>query len=214
MRRNKSGAGKSTGSSGNDQDSRKTRDFWEQRYEEGRTGWDIGSAAPAILSYADQLEDAAIRILIPGAGRGYEAEYLFIQGFSDLTVIDIARQPLQELAMRIPTFPKARLIEGDFFTFDGGPFDLILEHTFFCALPPEMRPEYVRKMHKLLAPGGKLAGLLFDFPLTENGPPFGGSEEEYRKLFSPYFHVHVLERATNSIPPRAGNELFFIFEKK
>ncbi len=191
-----------------------TRDFWEQRYEEGRTGWDIGSAAPAITEYADQLGNKDIRILLPGAGRGYEVEYLFNKGFSDLTVIDIARQPLEELGRRIPDFPKNRLMEVDFFSFAGGPFDLILEHTFFCALPPVMRPQYVRKMTDLLAPGGRLAGLLFDFPRTENGPPFGGSEEEYRKLFSPNFHLYRLERARNSIPPRAGNELFFIFEKK
>ena len=191
-----------------------SRDFWEQRYTEGRTGWDIGAAAPAITEYADQLPDKSSRILLPGAGRGYEAEYLFKMGFTDLTVIDIAGQPLEEIRKRIPAFPKSRLVEEDFFAFEGGPYDLILEHTFFCALPPVLRGQYVLKMADLLTPGGRLAGLLFDFPLTENGPPFGGSEEEYRRLFSPTFHILRLERARNSIPPRAGNELFFIFEKK
>ena len=66
----------------------------------------------------------------------------------------------------------------------------------------------------LLATGGRLAGLLFQFPLTENGPPFGGSAAEYRKRFGGRFHLRTLETARNSIPPRAGNELFFIFEKK
>jgi hypothetical protein len=68
-------------------------------------------------------------------------------------------------------------------------------------------------MHEILNPGGKIAGLLFDFPLTEAGPPFGGSETEYRKLFSDTFTIKTLERAHNSIKPRQDRELFFIFEK-
>ncbi|MDX1334071.1 MAG: SAM-dependent methyltransferase, partial [Robiginitalea sp.] len=102
----------------------------------------------------------------------------------------------------------------DFFEFNEGPFDLVLEHTFFCALPPDLRPQYAEKMAGLLKKGGKLAGLLFDFPLTEEGPPFGGSREEYLRLFEPFFEIRILEEARNSIPPRAGRELFFIFEKK
>ena len=38
-----------------------------------------------------------------------------------------------------------------------------------------------------------------DFPLTEEGPPFGGSLQHYTDLFEPYFHVNVLERSYNSI---------------
>lgn len=188
--------------------------FWEERYADGRTGWDIGYAAPALTAYADQLADPSLRILIPGAGNGYEAEYLWQQGFRNLTVLDIARPPLEQLRARVPEMPETALVQTDFFAYAGGPFDLILEHTFFCALPPERRPDYARHMHGLLAPGGKLAGLLFQFPLTEQGPPFGGAAAEYREYFREGFRIKVLETATNSIPPRAGNELFFIFEKQ
>jgi thiopurine S-methyltransferase len=189
--------------------------YWQQRYLEGRTGWDLGAASPPLQAYIDQLGRTDLRILVPGAGRGFEAEYLYRKGFDDFTVLDIAPFPLKQLADRLPSdFPAERLVEGDFFEYDGGPFDLILEHTFFCALPPEARPRYAEKMAELLRPGGILAGLFFDFPLTPDGPPFGGSPEEYQKLFAPGFSIRVLERARNSIPPRAGRELFFIFEKK
>ena len=69
-------------------------------------------------------------------------------------------------------------------------------------------------MHSLLSPKGKIVGLLFNFPLTQEGPPFGGSKEEYLTLFSEKFTIKKLEKAYNSIKPRAGRELFFIFEKK
>ena len=69
------------------------------------------------------------------------------------------------------------------------------------------------KMKSVLKDKGKLVGLLFDFPLTDQGPPFGGDINEYQKLFKQHFKLKTLERAYNSIEPRKGNELFFIFEK-
>lgn len=91
---------------------------------------------------------------------------------------------------------------------------MIIEQTFFCALNPSLRNKYAKKMNELLHPKGKIIGLLFQFPLTEDGPPFGGSENEYVKLFSNNFKIKTLETAYNSIKPREGRELFFIFEKK
>lgn len=191
------------------------KQYWQERYEAQRTGWDMGGVSPPIGTYIDQLANKDLRILLPGAGMGYEAAHMVASGFRNLTILDIAPYPLEHLQKRLPdSFPPENLIEMDFFKYQGKPFDLILEHTFFCALPPELRPEYVLKMSQLLKPGGKLAGLFFDFPLTDKGPPFGGSKEEYEALFAPHFHLRVLERAINSIKPRAGSELFFIFEKK
>lgn len=187
--------------------------FWEDRYTFGETGWDIGYAAPALTSYIDQLKNKDLQILVPGSGRGHEVVHLWNNGFKNLTVVDIAQQPLVALKEQIPEFPEASLIQTDFFDWNGGPFDLILEQTFFCALSPKLRAAYVQKMWDLLKVGGKLAGLLFDFPLSESGPPFGGCADEYVGLFKGNFRIHTLQKAINSIAPRAGRELFFIFEK-
>lgn len=77
-----------------------------------------------------------------------------------------------------------------------------------------MRSEYAQKMFDLLKSKGKLVGVLFDFPLTNDGPPFGGSLEEYHNLFSKTFDIKTLSRCYNSIKPRKERELFIIFEKK
>lgn len=186
--------------------------YWESRYVESQTGWDIGYAAPALMQYADQLPSKDLRILIPGAGYGHEAESLLNAGFTNITVIDLSGSALQRLQQRIPATDRLKIIEGDFFEHSGS-YDRILEQTFFCALDPKLRPHYVRHSYHLLASGGKLAGLFFDFPLTEQGPPFGGSKSEYTSLFSEHFRIKTLERSYNSIKPRAGKELFAIFEK-
>ena len=187
--------------------------YWENRYKEQYLGWDIGTVSPPLQRYIDQLDSKALRILLPGAGKGYEAAYLYSNGFKNVFVLDIAEQPLHEFSLKNPDFPKEHLIVGDFFELQLSDFDLILEQTFFCALPPASRPRYVLKMKELLKKGGILAGLLFDFPLTEKGPPFGGSMQEYKGLFKEHFNIKTLERSYNSIKPRQGTELFFIFEK-
>lgn len=186
--------------------------YWDAKYQENQTGWDIGYITTPIKMYIDQLKNKEFKILIPGAGNGYEVEYLFKSGFKDITVIDIAAQPLKNLHDRIPDFPKDKLIQTDFFEHNAK-YDLIIEQTFFCALSPTLRKNYVYKMNDLLFDNGKLTGLLFDFELTDLGPPFGGSLNEYFKLFSKYFIIKTLENCYNSIKPRNGKELFFIFEK-
>lgn len=186
---------------------------WEQRYQEGSTGWDIGYASPALCQYFDQLEDQSIDILIPGAGNAYEAEYLFKQGFKKVHVIDIAPSPLENLKKRVPNFPTEHLIQDDFFAHQGQ-YDLIVEQTFFCAIPPTQRLAYAKQVHRLLKPGGKLMGLLWSVPLNEDHPPYGGDKQEYDEYFKERFDYLYFDAARNSIKPRAGREYFLLAKKK
>jgi thiopurine S-methyltransferase len=187
------------------------KSYWENRYTEQQTGWNIGYPSTPIKTYIDQLEDKTLNILIPGAGNSYEAEYLWNNGFKNVYVLDFAEQPLDNLKTRISDFPKTQLLNLDFFELEGA-FDLIIEQTFFCALNPNLRSNYVKKMKQILKPNGKLVGLLFNFELTASGPPFGGNIKTYKSLFEPHFKINILEKAINSIKPRQGKELFFIFE--
>lgn len=175
-------------------------------------GWDAGAVTTPIKEYINQLENKDLKILIPGAGNAHEAEYLWNQGFKNIFVLDFVQEPLQNLKSRIVDFPDEQLILGDFFELNDS-FDLILEQTFFCALNPDLRTEYVKQMNCLLNKNGKVAGVLFDFPLTEQGPPFGGDYETYFSLFNPIFAIKKLELCYNSIKPRAQKELFILLEK-
>ena len=182
--------------------------FWTDRYEHHNTPWDMGSPSPPLISYLQRLHHKDLKILVPGAGNGYDSEWLFKNGFTNAYVMDISHLPLENLKKRVPHLPSERVLLGDFFELDQQ-FDLVIEQTFFCALEPDQREEYIQKMAEILRPGGKLAGVLFDFPLTEQGPPFGGSSEEYEDIFSKHFKINRMERCYNSVKPRSGNELFF-----
>lgn len=183
------------------------RQYWTDRYLKGETGWDIGYASPALIAYMeDKSRDASI--LIPGAGNAYEAEKLWEMGFHNITVVDISEIPLRNLKKRIPDFPEEQLLHEDFFNLSGK-YDFILEQTFFCALNPELREAYTKKMADLLNPKGELAGLLFDAPMNTDKPPFGGTANEYRQVLGKHLHVGHMEKCEQSIPPRAGKEVFF-----
>ncbi|PHR13205.1 MULTISPECIES: methyltransferase domain-containing protein [Aequorivita] len=187
--------------------------FWNHKYLSGETGWDIGYVSTPIKEYINQLSDKNLKILIPGGGNSYEAEYLFKKGFKNVFVVDISSIPLMNLAKRVPSFPKENLLHADFFELEDS-FDLILEQTFFCALAPSLREAYANKMHQLLKPEGRLVGLLFNIPLNDDKPPFGGNKVEYKKLFSKKFKIEKMEIAYNSVAPRAGNELFFRLKRR
>ncbi|MES2513833.1 MAG: methyltransferase domain-containing protein [Bacteroidota bacterium] len=187
--------------------------YWNSRYTNDDFGWDIGHVSLPLKTYIEQLNDKELTILIPGAGNAYEAEFLIGQGFKNVSVLDFAQEPLANVKKRIPSFPNERLIHEDFFEHTGQ-YDLILEQTFFCALDPELRKQYVLHMKQLLKPTGKLVGLLFNDSLNADKPPFGGNKEEYQGLFSEQFHVKIMELCYNSIKPRAGRELFIIMQLK
>lgn len=187
--------------------------YWDNRYLEGETGWDVGSVSGPLKDYIDQLEDRSVKILVPGAGNAYEAEYLFLKGFRNVYVLDISAVAIEGFIKRFPDFPRSQVIIEDFFRHEGG-YDLIIEQTFFCAIERRLRAEYAEKIYNLLNDSGKAVGLLFNHEFGKDEPPFGGTKEEYEKYFPPFFVTEIFETAYNSIKPRSGRELFFKFRKK
>lgn len=181
--------------------------YWTDHYLNDTNGWDIGYVSTPIKEYVDQLIHKQLKILIPGAGNSYEAEYIHNQGFTNLYVCDLSTAPLANLKKRVPSFPESHLIHGNFFDIEDQ-FDLVLEQTFFCALNPSLRIDYIEQMSKIIRPNGRLVGLLFGRVFEKNGPPFGGTIEDYKPLFSERFDIKVMEPCTNSIEPRMGSELF------
>jgi copper chaperone CopZ len=185
--------------------------YWDNQYQANATGWDLGQVSPPIKTYINTIENKDAKILIPGCGNTYEAEYLLQQGFTNITVIDIAPTLVENLIKKFANNNSITVVLGDYFEHQGN-YDFIIEQTFFCALPPTMRQKYVWKMHQLLTNYGKLIGLLFNREF-EVSPPFGGSLNEYEQLFTKAFTFNSISMAGNSIPSRANTELFIEFQK-
>lgn len=185
-------------------------EYWSNRYKNNQSGWDIGAPSTPLVDYINQIHDKNIAILIPGGGNAYEAIYLSENGFTNITVIDIAAYICEQLSQRLS--PTVKIIHGDFFQ-HSGQYDLILEQTFFCAIDPALREKYVAKMHSLLKKEAKLVGVLFD-RFFEEGPPFGGDILSYRQLFEKQFRIAIMSACYNSVTPRKGTEAFIKLIKK
>ncbi|MDG4946512.1 TPMT family class I SAM-dependent methyltransferase [Weeksellaceae bacterium KMM 9713] len=189
------------------------KEFWNQRWRNGETGWDIGYASPAIVDYFDKIEDKEINILIPGCGNAYEAEALRERGFKNIRILDISDEAVARLKEKYKDRDEIEVIHQDFFDHQGL-YDYIIEQTFFCALNPNLRQDHAEKMHELLRPKGVLVGLMFNKNFESDGPPFGGTKEEYQPIFEPYFNFIQFDKTDKSIPPRLGSEIFIELQKK
>lgn len=121
--------------------------------------------------------------------------------------MDLSKTALNNLRKRIPDFPENQLLHQNFFDLTDS-FDVLIEQTFFCAINPKLRPNYAKKAHDLLSKNGKIVGLLFNAPLNQDQPPFGGNSEEYKTYFDPYFNIEIMETCYNSVESRESREIF------
>jgi thiopurine S-methyltransferase len=186
--------------------------YWQERYNKADFPWDIGYANHVLTSYIEKNITKEARILVPGAGSAYEVEHLWLRGYKNIFALDYAAEAKAKFTSRITDFPAEQYLVADFFEVNQT-FDVILEQTFFCALDPLLRIDYVRHIHQLLSTSGVLFGLLFEMDKPD-GPPFGGNTQEYLDLFSDNFEIKSMQKCTQSIAPRIGSELEIEFFKK
>src|SRR5689334_17318379 len=112
-------------------------DAWNQRYVEGRTGWDLGRPQSALVCVI-AAQPPPLRVLVPGAGRGHDA-VAWAEAGHEVVAVDFA--PMAVAAGRENAAARGLAIEvreADIFALPGdlaGSFDLVWEQTCFCAIP-------------------------------------------------------------------------------
>jgi len=190
-----------------------TQEFWGNLYTKNSIGWDIGYASPPIKSYFERNINKNARILLPGAGNAYEAEFLYNNGFKNIFILDYVQNPITNFLERTPNFPKENVFLQDFFEHKGS-YDYIIEQTFFTSFLPKDRIRFVNKVYNLLNDGGKYVGLFFNHEFNKPFPPYGAERGMYENLFSEKFMFNEFDICKNSIKPRLGREFFFELEKK
>ncbi len=118
---------------------------------------------------------------------------------------------------------QARVIQGDFFTFNSEDrekgFDLGFDYTFLCAMLPSMRAEWSVSWHRILKKGGLLVTLIFpvDQDMERVGPPWPVNPELYKDLLlkNGQFELRSLEKIPDeqSHQGRAGREYIAVWER-
>jgi methyl halide transferase len=192
---------------------------WQRRYEENDTPWDKGLPAPPLVSFLREKSISG-RVLIPGCGKGHEVRLLGAQRDTSAVGLDISTTAIaQAKALSGLSAEKGNVTfqVGDFFNL--GPdlknaFDWIVEHTCFCAIEPQQRPDYVLAASAALRDGGKFFGIFYLTPNVESGPPFEVSRAELSRQFDPHFKLLEEWVPTDAFPGREGRELVRLMQKR
>ncbi|KAI9805751.1 MAG: hypothetical protein M1833_005244 [Piccolia ochrophora] len=140
------------------------------------------------------------RALVPGCGRGYDVHLLASYGYDayGLEISEAAVESCREYARghgeeypvrdRVVGRGVVRFVLGDFFKDDwfgeiegAASFQLCYDYTFFCALPPSLRPAWSRRYAQLLSPDPGSRLICLEFPTAKppesKGPPFASPPE-------------------------------------
>lgn len=155
---------------------------WDARYVAGTTGWDLGGPVPLLTdALSAGLLPASGRAFVPGAGRGYDAGALAEAGWA-VIACDLSPTAATYAAVH---FPNVDYVVADALDAEqalartGGPVDLLWDHTFFCAIPPAMRPQVGDLARGLVRPGGLLASGIFPVGRADaDGPPYAYAPED------------------------------------
>ena len=190
-------------------------DHWENIYQtEAKPGWDLGGPASILKEMLPRLKLPKSRVLVLGSGLGHDAAYFASQGHV-VTAVDFSSKALDAAKKNYPTL-NIEWANHDLFTLPDsfrGAFDLVFEHTCFCAIEPRRRSEMIRIWNSCLAPEGKVFALFFSM-LKREGPPYGATEWEVRQYLLKTFQFIFWSRWRGSISPRRGRELFVYAQKK
>lgn len=190
-------------------------DFWTQIYHtENNPGWNIGDAAPALKDMLPRLKLAKSKIIVLGCGEGHDAAF-FAQHGHLVTAVDFSEEAIQRAKKNYSHIDNLNFVQADIFDLPKDwdqQFDLVFEHTCYCAINPSLRQELVKVWARLLHNQGYLMGIFFAME-KRKGPPFGGSEWEIRERLRKKFQFVFWGRWQKSIEQRQGKELF-VYAKK
>ncbi len=154
-----------------------------------------------------------MKVLIPGCGTGYEVR-LFAEHGHDVLAIDFSDAAIEAARRQLGSLC-GLVKKADFFALQEGPFDLVYERAFLCALPRALWPDWGRRMAALARPAGELAGFFY---LDDNqcGPPFGTSRDGLNALLDTAFVLAGDQPVPpgESMPVFAGKEIWQVWKRR
>lgn len=189
-------------------------EFWTNIYQTEEPGWEQHQAHPALAEVVPQLKLNKAKVLVLGCGSGHDAAYFAQQGHI-VTGVDFSSEAIKRAQEQYGKIEGLSFVQSDAFKLPEnwtGRFDLVFEHTFYCAITPERRDELVATWRRVLMPQGRILGIFF---VTEmrGGPPFGGSEWEIRQRLRKNFNFLYWTRWRRSIEKRKAMELVLFAQK-
>ena len=190
--------------------------YWGDVYKaETNPGWNLNEPAEAFKDMLPRLKLPKSRVLVLGAGEGHDAA-LFAKAGHVVTAVDFSKEAIERGQKKYADLANLQFYQSNIFNLPQDwnySFDVVVEHTCFCAIPPEQRNDLVKLYRRMLHEEGQLLAVFFAMD-KRSGPPFGSTEWEIRKRTESSFQYLFWGRLRNSIPTRMGRELFVLGKKK
>lgn len=194
----------------------KQSEYWENVYHtDGNPSWNLLEPAKALKEMLPKLKLPKSRILVLGGGEGHDAS-LFAEAGHLVTVVDFSKVAIVKGRERYKNLSNLNFVLENIFNLDttwNHSYDLVVEHTCFCAIPPSQRKQLVDIYARVLHDQGQLMGVFFAM-LKRAGPPYGSSELEIKNHLDKKFQILVANRFRKSVPRREGRELYILAQKR
>ncbi len=202
-------------------------DFWQGRYADKITPWDLGTHSPHCDHIFEQFTsetsllaspETQPKMVVPGSGRSHDAAFFAQKGF-DVIGIDFAPLAITETQRIYGNIETLAMLEADFLHMPtthpelNKTVDVILEHTCYCAINPKQRDAYKASALHLLKSGGYLAGIYWEHG-DDDGPPFSTPQTNLKQRFSDTFDIMYLETMPKTAGGRGGKEHVGLFQKR
>eukprot|EP00794_Sanderia_malayensis_P011726 gene11726-12947_t len=204
--------------------SKLTLEEWNNRWDEGKTGWHDSQVNKDLQKYFDKLvgNDGRKTVLFPLCGKTIDMKWVADQGHNVIGVESsdlAAKQFFQENNIEykmdaINMAPRGALVfsslDGkikifvcNFFDFRstvaGGQMDAAFDRGSLVAINSTDRAKYAKKMAALMVPCGKILTECLEYdPQVYPGPPHTIPENQIREIYGEDFIVDVLEKIVST----------------
>lgn len=176
-------------------------EFWRARWQERKIGFHEGKPNEFLTRHVAHLANAK-RVLVPLCGKTEDLAYLAAQGH-EVVGVELVEDAVREFFAEHGITPTIEgnvyragaitIISGDFFATNAGEVDAIYDRAAMIALPPDMRPRYVR--HLPVVP--RILLVTVEYPEEAmSGPPFSVPEAEVRSLYGDS-HVELVDEGVD-----------------
>ena len=192
-------------------------DFWNKRYLDNNTAWDLGGPTPILTDYLKKNHRIG-KVCVLGCGNGYDA-LEFSKYKNEVYAVDFSVEALKNLKIKSDennlilnlVHEDIFNLHNDYFNF----FDLVFEYTCFCAIDPKRREEYFNITYRILNKGGLLFAIFIplDKKISNDGPPFGVDLKQIKSLTSNRFEIVENKFSDLSIKARKNREKLLLLKK-
>lgn len=193
-------------------DNLEEENFWDEIYKVENPPWDRG-AHPSIKYILPQLKIPKSRFLVLGCGYGHDAAALAEAGHI-VTGVDFSDEAIEGAKKRYGDLKNLKFEKHDIFKLPEsyrGSYDVIFEHTCYCAVDPDRRNEIIKIWKHCLNDLGHLLGIFFVHN-ARTTIPYGGTEWELRERLKSRFQFLYWTR-WHGETTRAPTQELIVFAK-